>query len=140
MDGSRGRLQVVVTANPAAGADYVITVPANKRWRLLHHHSRLQNSATVANRDPFFTFKDAAGNIFEAVGTNTTFAASTSTRFGVGAHGRSGTTGGNAGEEFQVPIDPLELGAGFVIASSTGALQAGDQWAEILTLVEEWDV
>lgn len=131
----RGTFRLVLGTVPAAGADFVDTVPANRRWGVNAIAFTLVPSATVANRTPVLTIDDGANIIWES-SNNANVVASTTTKFRAGAGVQLTTVQANI---FQIPLpELLELPAGSRIRSVTGGIQAGDQFNAILYNVEEW--
>lgn len=145
----RGR-PIIVTQAPAAGADIAITVPANKRWSLRAFGGRFVSSAVVANRNVFVEIDNGAGLILFIVGQVFTVPASTNTRFYTGpgcfydmptANPVGVNVGGGIGVAQPMKVFPqLDLVAGWRITTATLAIDAGDQWSQVVCLVEEWDV
>lgn len=62
---SSSRVDVIVGANPAAGAEVSETVPAGETWCLLGVRVTLVTSATVATRQPILTLDDGTNIFFE---------------------------------------------------------------------------
>lgn len=58
-----GLSRSVTQANPAAGADFTVTVPAGANWVLNSVSARLVTSATVATRLPALVISDGSGNV-----------------------------------------------------------------------------
>ena len=58
----RGRIKMVTTTDPAAGASKTLAVPDGRIWHVLAARYSILNSATVANRIPQIIFTDASGN------------------------------------------------------------------------------
>lgn len=136
----------VAPANPAAGADWKVTVTAGKRWRLYSITSFLSTSAAVATRVAEFLLKSQDVNIIYRVGDQ------------AGGDGQTANsnlrhvlascwsnvvrqTGGAGGQAYNAyPLPVIELIGGDTIGSFTSSIQAADQWSAIVLQVEEWDV
>lgn len=122
-------------ANPAAGTDFTLTVPANTRWRIKSFDATLTTSAAVANRNVQIAIDDGANSVW-AHDVAATIAASTSnTIVGTGTNAPTGVV--TTIQSVVIPPD-LIIPAGFRIRSATINLQAADQWSSIFFLVEEW--
>jgi hypothetical protein len=137
----RGRLYTVLPANPAAGAEISVPVPAGKRWLFKAMKYRFVTSATVANRNSLQRWADGAGNVFASSGQNLNQAAGGTFDYYI-APG-IGTAAYGVGAQQQVhnhnPPLGLELAAGYTIGTLTFGIQAGDQYSAVVILVEEWD-
>jgi hypothetical protein len=131
----RGTFRLVLGTVPAAGADFVDTVPANRRWGVTAIAFTLVPSVAAANRTPVLTIDDGANIIWES-SNNANVVASTTSKFRAGAGVQLTTVQANI---FQIPLpELLQLPAGSRIRSVTGSLQAADQFNAILYNVEEW--
>lgn len=122
-------------ANPAAGADWSITVPAGSIWRVLVIRAVLTASATVATRVPILQVKDAAGNTIFDVPPAATLAAGGGANMNWSA-GANSIVSNNSRFMQGLPMGMI-LPEGAVISSSTVAIQTGDQWSAINLLVEQ---
>lgn len=122
-------------SNPAAGADWVYTVPANHRQRVQSLHGVFTASATVANRNVQFSVDDGVNPLwFSSVPTTIT----AGQVIDVVATGTNSPTGVFT-TVLEAVIPPgLVLSAGSRVKTATGNIQAGDQWANINLLVEDW--
>lgn len=122
-------------ANPAAGAEWSVTVPTGSVWRVRSIYSQLVTSATVANRLTSVVMKDAAGNIFfQSFLTGAQTAGGTWTIvFSVNAPNT--TLGSFNNSELFIPDVVLPEGA--VVISKSSGLQAGDQYSAISLLIEQ---
>lgn len=130
-----GFLRAVQQANPAAGAEFVVTVPAGARWEVLSINAQLVTSAAVANRQPVFQITDGATHVMH----NTQFS---------GNQAASLTFQYSAAEGDSVAVNaPFNQGAlphncfllqGWTLQSLTTNIQAADQWSAIWLMVQEW--
>lgn len=130
-----GALRTIVGTNPAAGAEVLETVPTGARWRLLAVRLVLTTDATVANRATALTLDDGA-NQFARFAPSSVNTASTAVSHTFTSVGASFTSQG-----FTSPLlDPAAalLLAGYRIGTQTSNIQAADDYAAPILLVEEW--
>ena len=121
---------------PAAGADWSVTVPGGKAWRILSVRAALTTSVAAANRVAALTVSDGSA-VFLTIPPAAVQAASLTWTYDWLEHGNNVQVGTLLSGGFPDLIIP----AGFVIASSTSLLDAGDQWAAPrLYVVETWDI
>ena len=131
----RGCIRSITGTDPAAGAEISETVPTNARWNLIALFALIVTDATVANRIPGLILDDGT-NVFYQVGTNVSTAASTTGRYAwASGNGAFGETASNKIGTLPVPMTLL---GGYRIRTSTGSIQAGDNWGAPQLLVEEW--
>lgn len=130
-----GFTRSVTVTNPAAGADWSITVPTGASWTLNGVSALFTASAAVANRLPEIVLVSPGGtNLF--VGTQNTFVtASQAITFMTG--GNQVTLMPNANLAYVATNTSIRLQAGAVIKSVTTGIQAGDQWSNIVLQVQE---
>ncbi|MBA0084811.1 MAG: hypothetical protein HRJ53_07440 [Acidobacteria bacterium Pan2503] len=131
-----GAMLSLPQSNPAAGTDFTITVPTGARWRWQALNFRLVTSATVATRIAEVVVQDVAGNVLHRIVPGASQAASLTVNYSL----QNGVIF-NSIDPAQVMVGigaPVMLFAGWKIASSTTALQAGDQLSFITPTVEEW--
>lgn len=132
-----GAPYVQTVANPAAGADWIFTVPVGQRIRIISLQAQLVTSATVANRNTQIGLFSSGGiNVMFAGAANASIPASTTAQV-VGANMGSPSTVITTTVYCQLPAS-VTLGGGFRIQTSTVGLQAGDQWSNIALLLESW--
>lgn len=131
-----GVMRSVQQANPAAGADFVVTVPTGALWELIAVSAQLVTAVAVANRAARLVIDDGANTLF-AVPNTTVQAASLTTTYSYGAGAGGPMSTDAAFQEAPLPNNVL-LPAASRIRSSTGAIQAADQWGAISLLVREW--
>ncbi len=130
-----GNLKTFTIGNPAAGADFTITVTTGSRWRVQGIRATLTTGVAVANRTPTLRLRDSSGNIYFVTGNNNLQAASLAFSYSYGP----AVTAAQAGPlDFMAPLpDNTVLGNGFTAVSSTTNIQAADQWSAIQVEVEE---
>jgi hypothetical protein len=131
----RGCIRRVEGSNPAAGAEFLETVPTNARWRLLGVKVDLVTDATAANRELVLTLDDGANVLAEIpAGVNHTASQNRTYSFFIGAQRGAGATAlvvNNA-------LPDAMLMGGYRIQSETRNLQAGDDYGAPRLWVEEW--
>lgn len=130
-----GVRRVVQVTNPAAGADWTVTVPAGVMWEVRAGVATLTTSATVDTRVPTMgvTVDDT---LVWSVPWPSGQAAGKVVTFPVGTGMANGAVYANGSSPaLLLPDDLLPQGA--VIATSTALLQVGDQWSGISLWVEE---
>jgi len=130
----RGQMRAVIGGAPAAGAEISDTVPAGRQWILRAARTSLTTSAAVANRDPSLIVDDGAGNIM-AQSVDSTLITATQTFALSWAAGFAFVAGAVA---ISIPwVNECRLLPGWRIRTSTNLIQAGDQYAAPVYMVEE---
>lgn len=122
-------------ANPGAGTDWILTVPANTRWQIISFDSTLTTSATVANRNVQVAIDDGANSVWAHDVAAAIPASTAATIVGTSTSAPTGVV--TTIQSVTLPPN-LILPAGFRIRSATQNLQATDQWSSIFFLVMEW--
>lgn len=130
-----GEKRVLTIASPAAGADFTVTVPGNRQWRLDAGRAILTTDATVANRLPRLQFTDETVTWYEA--SSDAFIAAGLAQVVTFAAGGPEVTPGVAGAPASIALPLMWLPAGTIIRSATVAEDTGDQWSAIAVLIEE---
>lgn len=132
---STGNLKSVTGSAPAAGADFVLAVPAFLRWRVVGVFATLVTSAAAANRIPRIRLDDGAV-VYHQGTPNQVVPASTNAN----VSGNTATQAAVAGDPaVMVPFPSgLILPPAHRILSNTLNIQAGDQWSAATALVEEY--
>jgi len=130
-----GLARSVQVANPAAGADWVTSVPAGARWLVQSVRAVLTASAAVANRIVHLVITDGGGNtLFNVAASGNQVAGQ--------AIGWSACGGVQAALNDGAGLLPLPDVAsylqGWTIGTATTAKDAGDQWSAISLNVLEW--
>lgn len=129
-----GLARSVQQANPAAGADVVITVPTGARWLIQSLSAQLVTSAAVANRTPHLVVDDGANTLFNSPASAAQAAGVTVVYSACG-----GVQAAFADGAAVLPIpDVSSYLQGWRIRTLTTNLQAGDQWQNIWLNVIEW--
>jgi hypothetical protein len=131
----RGTWRIVPGTAPAAGADFVDTVPANTRWLVVAVAYQLAAAVAVANRTPVLTVDDGANVIWETF-NNVAVTSGQTAKYRAGA-GVTLNTVNTLDVQDALP-EALLLPAGSRIRSVTGGIQAADQFGAIFYNVEEW--
>lgn len=131
-----GAQRLVTLPDPAAGTDWIQTVPTAARWRILRVHYFYFCSAAVANRRMALQIQTTATitALHRATDVHT---AGELTR----VHWIAGFPNATfiPGVSHILPIDPdLILRANDDILSVTDGIQAGDAILAIRILLEEW--
>ena len=131
----QGALYSILATNPAAGVEWSQIVPPGARWRIRGIRATLVTSAVVANRLPSLVIDDGVNTLMQIESPNPEAA------------------GGAVVYNFipDIPYLPLvtsqqpvflppdlQLEPGWHIKSSTGSLDAADQWSNIRLTIEEW--
>lgn len=127
------KLQAV--QQPAAGSEWVATVPGGRMWRVLGGHATLNTSAAVANRN--------AGLLIICDGVEVQLNANTNNLTATAAWPiiyQPGTALlGTPNFAFRqiLTFQPYWLEQGDQMKSLTGALDVGDQYSNVNLLIEE---
>jgi hypothetical protein len=133
-----GRLIGANQASPAAGANFLITVPANARWALRALTFTLTCSAAVATRNMQVQLTVGGQVIFTGYPNANATASQTWTACLLqGGQPMSSSTGATSTAQGPLPITAL-LGGGDTITSRIVAMDASDQLSAINYEVEEW--
>ena len=126
----------VTGTNPAAGAEISETVPTNVKWILRSIAVVFDTDANAANRVPKLHIKDGAVKLHIFPGETAIVANDVKN---VIWEGGLGTPSRESGADMVYPMSPnMELFQGWVIATSTSALQVGDDYSAPAMVVEEW--
>jgi hypothetical protein len=117
---------VVAVGSPAAGAEWSVTVPAGHLWRIESVQAQLVTSAVVATRvarlawgdgvAPYFTLPPAASQLTTLTRLYAWHPNAMAVAVGTGI--------------LSCLLD-ADLPAGWTLASSTEAIDGGDQWSAI---------
>lgn len=130
-----GLMRSITGTDPAAGINVSETVPTGARWRLHTLHAVLVTDATVSNRTSFISISDGT-NLVGVHGALQAQAASNTFRYSLSP---TLAKGDNSAGYITIGFPPfLLLPAGYIIATITANLQAGDNWGAPQMLVEEW--
>jgi hypothetical protein len=134
VDGA-GNLSSYTQNNPAAGADFIYSVPGNVRQRLQSLSCTFTASAVAGNRLVNFIIDDGA-TVVANIPTGITVVASGMNVFTLG-DSLLQTAAFNGASTAASPSNLL-LRAGWRIRSSTGGILAGDQWSGIQLAMQDW--
>lgn len=135
-----GVITVAQGAVPAAGADPVLTMPAETRWRIIGVRGVLTTAAGGANRVPTLFLQQTTLDGFAAESSlNQAPGAVGGHSWGPGATPATTAPVLNGGGPLPVPA-MLETGgvANSSIRTVTVNLAAGDQWTALTAIVEQW--
>lgn len=130
-----GVRRIVNVKNPAAGADWSVTVPAGVQWKVIGGAANFTTSATVDSRHPFMIVK-WDGYRLSTAGTVVSIAASSGLTLGITSDPAVAYAIGVA-QEVGLTLPNLYFPDGTTIGTNTASLQAGDQWSSIALWVEE---
>ena len=130
-----GAVLSITGTDPAAGAEITETVPTDARWKLRAFRYTLVTDATAANRQSAVQLSDGS----TAFHRGRVHTAQTATQTHAYNHSLQNHFQANvASVNYQNILPDVLLGAGFTIATITGALQGGDDYGAPQLLVEEW--
>jgi len=124
-------IQTATIVNPAAGADFLVTVPAGVTWYVIAVNATLVTSATAATRVPQIQIKDSGGHLLYMESGQSQIASLT----GIWSWAPAVPTS-QANNVAVVPLPAeLYLQGGATIGTTTPNIQAGDQWSNISVYV-----
>ena len=129
-------VKTVAVANPAAGADWSVQVPAGVTWEVQSVYAQLATSAVVANRFPVLVVQDAGGNTLLDANPGGGGQTATQTHkytWAIGAGSNQNTSANPS-----APIPDMVLPGGSTIGTTTLNLDAGDQWSAVSLFVVEY--
>ena len=124
--------RMLAIAQPTVGAELTFTVPYGVLWELVSLVGTFTASAVVATRRPALQVSDGS-TVGVRVPANTNATASQAIRYSWSqdvANVAVGTDGSTA-------IPHLILESGWIVSSSTLAIDVGDQWSGLASLVYE---
>lgn len=125
-------------AAPAAGAEWSVTVGPNVIWEVLAVQFQLVTSAAVANRNAMLRVTDNLNAEAFRVGPQAVQAASlTNTYSYLPGFGYASGTGR---QQVGWPSPPPVLLPGYVLGTTTSAIDVGDQYSLVELQVREWSV
>lgn len=116
----------VTTADPAAGAEFSVTVPVGETWELESVHATLVTSAVAGNRRVTLVIDDGV-NILAEIVAGLDHIASTTIVYSYTADAGYETVATRSGV-IQQGIPRMLLAAGYRIRTVTDALDVGDNW------------
>jgi hypothetical protein len=130
-----GLVRAVGITQPIAGADFLLTVPSNARWKPRSFHGFFTTSAAVANRYVAVSFARTGISLFTG-GADKVQAASVGCDYG-GAGLTPNVSPIAAVGSFPIPPELIML-PGDTFSSFTANIQAADQWTFLALGVDEW--
>lgn len=133
-----GIVKQVLSADPAAGAEVSIAVPAGKEWRLISGRVPLVTSATAANRRPHIVMDDGTASVHMRSPAGAVQAASLTVGYNCGPGIPQDAAAVDGEIRMTLPACEVYLAAGHRLRTITTALQAGDNYGAVALLVEEW--
>lgn len=127
--------RVVPVASPGAGAEWTQRIPGGSLWYVQSIRATLTTSVTVANRAPVITISDGSAVFAQAPGGDVQ-AASLTWQYAWMRNFR---------DHFRLALTTtpvsgfpaMPLVGGFILASATTAIDATDQWSNIVIYVLE---
>jgi hypothetical protein len=122
---------------PAAGKEWLWTVPSGYYWRMLATFTELTASAQAATRFPGYQVLDQDGDVIFTVGPNNNLTAGKTAKISFVKE----LTFNAATESLIInaPFPDLLLPAGYQVGSLTGALQTEDKYSETSMWLEQWE-
>lgn len=132
----RSTLRFSTATNPAAGADFTLTVPQSEFWRIVAVTATFTTAAAVANRRPRFTIRQTGVYLMDfPTATDITAGLTTQVTWVQGQVAETGLVN----SRLVAPIpEQLWVPATFEIESLTDNIQAADQWSTIIIQYERW--
>lgn len=121
-----GALRPIAGADPAAGAEWTITIPTGTRYRLRSVSAVLVTDATAANREVSIVIT-AGAVVVASVASGVNHVASQTRRYSAFPTAVRGAAAQSL--DLLVPLPYVELRGGDTVTSVTTNLQAGDNWA-----------
>lgn len=129
----RSQLVTMKQVQPAAGADFQFIPAGMERVKLLSLTAILTTSAVVAARQPSLRFQTRALDTYWAADTVNPQPASTAVRYSWAyGTGLSIPTTVVTSGKIGAPLPHLWLDADDLVASTTVAIDVGDQWTQIV--------
>lgn len=121
--------------NPAAGTDWIYTVPVATREQIVSIHAVFQTAVAAGNRQVQFIVDDGANVLYATTQGPVQVTTLTWDYTGAGF----GYAPTNVLTSVSVHVDPsIVMQSGFRVRSSTTAINAGDQWSAIRVLTRQW--
>ncbi len=131
--------KVVTPPAPAAGAEFIFTVPSRKVWSVSLITAHFTASAAVATRLPRLFATLGALNFMVLAWLTAGITAGTSWDICWG-HGINSVSGASPSTDVNRDLPNLVVSEGGQIKSQTLTIQAADQWSAISALVEETSI
>lgn len=127
-------LQVIRVPNPAAGAQWSVTVPGDQAWRVLSVAALLTTSAVAGNRSAALLADDQQ-SVFMGADSDVAIAANLAVTISW-ALGLITSTSIVTGGVASAGLPDLVLPPGYRLRSATTAFDVADQWSSIAIAVE----
>jgi hypothetical protein len=131
----QGMLRGQSVTNPAAGADWSLTVPANVRWSVLSIEATLVTDATAGNRQAFLEIVASGVGLMRITPQTNQAPSQTKTYNWIPGISPATSLGTDNLMSLGVPTKVLQ---NYVIRTNTLVKAAGDQWSSITLELEEW--
>jgi len=135
-----GVLKSIAVTQPAAGANWIKTVPAGKVWRIQSIQFSFAASAAVANRQVHLLTEDSSGNEVFAEKFATAVTAGDTAYMNFGAGLSNGGLVSNAAADQNAlgyPVN-MNLPENFILTTQTDGMDAADQYSNVFVFVEEF--
>jgi hypothetical protein len=128
--------RTIVGTDPGATTEFAETVPTGARWEVLTVYNGLTTSAVAGTRTPRLILDDGSVEIAR-IANPLTIAQSDTNLFQWQA---GATPDGTSDPDIGIAVlpSPTILLAGHRLRSSTGNMQAGDNWSAPVLTVREW--
>jgi hypothetical protein len=127
--------RVYPLASPGVGVDWAVTVPGGVRWNVQSLLATLTTSAVVANRLALLRISDGS-TIHTRLPANAAVVASSTNYFSWVIGGQEYAPASMVTYQ-TLPFPNYWLPSGWVISSSTVAIDVGDQWSGLVLYVLE---
>jgi len=132
-------IETVVGADPAAGAEATITVPAGESWILRSFALTLVTAIAVATRQVTLRITDGTSELAAAIAGDTQIESLTRDYvFAVGGAAFASTARPTGNTVIGAALPELTLPPGSVIETLTDAIQAADDFSVPTLLVEKF--
>jgi len=126
--------EIIRPANPALGAEWTQTVPANTVWLILLVRFRLVTSVTAAQRQPSIAINDGSG-LVEVGQPGSLQTASLTRDYSYQENAPFTIVGGEIMGSFPSRVYLLP---GWIIQSTTANIQVDDQFSAIQIYLHRW--
>lgn len=130
-----GAVRSITGTDPAAGAEVSEAVPTDARWKLRAARAALVTDGTAANRVPHLELSDGT-TVFSSSAGHAAHTATLTRTYHFALEGQFDSAAIDG--QFHNLLPDVLLGAAFVVATNTTAIEAGDNWGAPQLLVEEW--
>ena len=131
-----GVVRNVQIPNPAAGAEFKVTVPSGVMWRIATGQATLTTAVTVSTRIPQIQLTSQGVNVGVYTGTETDPASTTA--FVTFSQTLPSAAAASGSVNSVIALPTYTLAEGDTLASLTAGIEATDQYSAITILVEEF--